>query len=257
MVESLQHLLQLDDATFRFFGIYIVVVTVLAASSLAYAKFRGAPSAVDTRAPRRERPPIVEASIAFGNRFVTFVAHLPITPNQITVIGLLLVWLNCALFFLSGNTLWFGSSLIAALLLDTLDGLVARAQGTSSKFGGYLDAVIDRYQEVSIYLTIGIVLDQWAAAFCIITGSMLTSYNKARVALEMPSSNKGWPDLLEKPLRLFILCVGLIGAPFIPWLLTFALWMLAAMTHFTALQRFTRAYFMFTDSAHNDSPSQR
>ena len=69
---------------------------------------------------------------------------------------------------------------------------------------------------------------------------------KARVALEAHTTNKGWNDLLERPLRMFILCVGLIGAPVIEWFLPFVLWLLAALTHFSALQRFIRAYFVLT-----------
>jgi phosphatidylglycerophosphate synthase len=246
MLDAIQRFFQMDDATFRFAGVYIATGLILAAMSCALTLSR------PQRAPRSDepdrRPPAVRTAVNAGKSFVALVARLPVTPNQITVIGLVLVAFNCGLFAISGSTFWFGTGLIAALLFDTLDGLVARAQGTSSRFGGYLDAVIDRYQEIAIYLTVGWVVDQWLPTFLIVTGSLLTSYNKARVALEIETSNKGWPDLLEKPLRMFILCVGLIGAPIMPWFLPFALWMLAAMTHFTAIQRFARAAFMLTES---------
>lgn len=172
------------------------------------------------------------------------VARTGITPNQITLIGLVLVCFNCVVFAFTKNTFALGSGLIAALLFDTLDGMVARSQGSSSRFGGYLDAVVDRYEEVVIYLTIGLVLGLWLEAYLIITGSMLISYNKARVALETETSNKSWPDLLQKPTRLFILCFGLIGDPIIPWLLELALWLLVVMTFYTSIQRVIRARFL-------------
>ena len=71
---------------------------------------------------------------------------------------------------------------------------------------------------------------------------------KSRVALEIETDNKGWPDLLEKPMRLFILCTGLIGAPVMAWFLPVSLWILAVLTHVTALQRFARACFIIHES---------
>ncbi|PSC06506.1 hypothetical protein SLNSH_04305 [Alsobacter soli] len=242
MLVWIQRFFQMDDATFRFAGWYLGVGLPLLALGLAMSKPRHGGAAL--RAATDQPSGVVRLGLAIGRGVVRGVARLPVTPNQITVIGLILTALLCALLVVSKNSFWFGSGLIAALLFDTLDGLVARAQGASTRFGGYLDAVVDRYQEAAIYLTVGWVLDQWPVAFLIITGSMLTSYNKARVALEAPTANKDWPDLLEKPIRLFILCVGLIGAPIMAWFLPFALWMLAALTHFTALQRFTRAAFL-------------
>lgn len=243
--DALQNFFMMDDPTFGFAGFFIVFFVVLYALSLVVGKRK--PIAPGKRDEPKNRSAFIALSIETGKSFVGFIASLSITPNQITAIGLVLVFFNCGLFVVYENTFWLGSGLIAALLFDTLDGAVARAQGTSSKFGGYLDAVIDRYQEVVIYLVIGFVLDQWLPAFLIITGSMLISYNKARVALEVETSNKGWPDLLEKPVRLFILCVGLIGDGTLPWMLSFSLWMLVIMTHFTAIQRFVRAYFILVE----------
>lgn len=251
MLESIQQFLQMDDPTFTFAGWYYSVGILLAGASLAFHLLRGNRKPAKPQqfsGPRAERPPLASAAVSFGRRFVSLVAESGITPNQITVIGLVLVLFNCGLFLWSHNSFWFGSGLIAALLFDTLDGLVARHQGTSSLFGGYLDAIIDRYEEVAIYLTVAVVLDAWLVSFLIFSGSMLTSYAKARTAIEIPVANKGWGDFLEKPTRLFILCTGLIGAPVLPWFLPVALWMLAAMTHFTALQRFARARFMLRDT---------
>lgn len=251
MLETIQQFFQMDDATFTFAGWYYGIGLAVSFASLAVYWGRPArerSTSRETGGPRGERPAVVKAAVGYGRGFVALVSDTGISPNQITTIGLLLVVFNCALFLWSGNSLWFGSGLIAALLFDTLDGLVARHQGTSSLFGGYLDAMIDRYEEVAIYLTIAYVLDEWLVSFLIFSGSMLTSYAKARVAIEIPVANKGWGDLLEKPTRLFILCTGLIGAPVLPWFLPMALWMLAVMTHFTALQRFVRAYFMLRDA---------
>ncbi len=247
MLEFLQNFFRMDDASFTFIGWYIALGCSAYVLGLLYTRTRNQPERGGTGERAKKAP--VQFAIRIGERFVAIVAATGVTPNQITVIGLLLVCMNCALFVWSANALWFGSGLIAALLFDSLDGIVARAQGASSKFGGYLDAVIDRYQEVAIYLSVGWVTELWVLVFLVMTGSFLTSYNKARVALEVSTDNKTWPDLLERPTRLFILCVGLIGAPILDWFLPTALWMLVVMTHFTALQRFARAKFVLERDA--------
>ena len=43
---------------------------------------------------------------------------------------------------------WYAVTLAIAFSADSLDGAVARLRHESSAFGGYLDAVVDRYQEM-------------------------------------------------------------------------------------------------------------
>lgn len=238
MLKQFQAFIMADDASMLFLIVYVSGMTSLLAASLLYGVLvprrvtaPAGPSPVQQRAK----------STAFG--FARWVASLPITPNQITVIGLVLVALNCGAYLYHRDPFMFGTGLISAYLFDTLDGVVARAQGTSSRFGGYLDAVIDRYQEVITYLSIGVVTGLWLPVLLLTTGSFLTSYNKARVAVEAPIDNKGWPDLLAKPTRTFFLCTALIGGNSIPWFLPGGLWLLAIMTQLTALHRIGRAYF--------------
>lgn len=254
MLEKFQEFILFDDATFAFLWIYLAgLLSLFAIGALTGGNRRkttvGRDASGDQRRGSANRPRLVQFGVDLGMRFVRLVAGSGITPNQITVIGLVLVGFNCLVFAFTANTFALGSGLIAALLFDTLDGLVARAQGTSSRFGGYLDAVIDRYEEVLIYLTIGAVLGLWLEAFLVVTGSMVVSYNKARVAIEMPISNKGWSDVSQKPVRLFILCFALIGNPVVPWFLAAGLWLLIAMSWFTAMQRMIRAYFLLRDTA--------
>lgn len=192
---------------------------------------------------------------SFGRWFLSWLAGSDVTPNQITCIGLVLVLANCGCYLLWRNTFWLGVGLSLSFTFDSLDGVIARRQGTTSKFGAYLDAVVDRYQEIATYLVIAWVNDYWAVVFFVITGSLLISYNKARTAVEIPVDNKDWPDLLDRPRRVWILCAALIldGAVPIPAalggrLLYLALVVLAALTQFTALQRFLRARRMLLAS---------
>ena len=192
---------------------------------------------------------------SFGRWFLNWLANSDVTPNQITCIGMALVFANCGLYLLHHDTFWLGVGLSLSFTFDSLDGVVARRQRTESKFGGYLDAIADRYQEVAAYMVIGWVNDYWPVVFFAITGSMLTSYNKARTAVEIPVDNKGWPDLLDRPRRLWLLCAALILDDVVPIptalggrLLYLALVCLAVLTHFTAVQRFFRARRMLLAS---------
>lgn len=192
------------------------------------------------------------------NRFWDFLARglaaLGLTPNQITWGGLALVALNCLLYLWHRDNLIFGLTLGVIFALDALDGAVARITNQSTLFGGYLDAVVDRYQEVLVYATLAWVYDWWAVAFVVITGSLLISYNKARTAVEIPIDNDRWPDLLERMERVIILCILLalepfitLPAPFEAGLLYWGLLLLGILTHLTAIQRFLRARRLITE----------
>jgi len=175
-------------------------------------------------------------------------ARARLTPNQITWLGLLLVLANCAGFYLYRSTFWFGIGLVVAFTFDGLDGAVARMRGMSSRYGGYLDAVVDRYQEIAVYLTLGLVTHWWFICLLAITGSLMTSYNKARTAVEIPIDNNSWPDLLERLERVAILCAALIFDSLIHlprgWgasVLSLAILAIGVLSHITAIQRFIRA----------------
>lgn len=191
----------------------------------------------------------------FERRILNWLARSGVTPNQITCMGLVLVTINSGLYLFHRDAFWFGAGLSLSFISDYLDGALARREGVVSKFGGYLDAVGDRYQEIVAYCAIAWVNDCWAVVFFVVTGSLLTSYNKARTAIEIPIDNKGWPDLLERPQRLSLLCLALVLDTIIPVsdalggrLLYLVLIGLALLTHATAVQRFFRARRMLLAS---------
>jgi len=175
-------------------------------------------------------------------------ARSGLTPNQVTWLGLLLVLANCAFYLWHRSSILLGLGLAVAFAFDSLDGAVARLQGTSSRYGGYLDAVIDRYQEIAAYLAIAWIEGWWPVCFLAATGSLLVSYTKARTAIEMPIDNARWPDLMERLERIIVLCAALVLDSLIPLpaalggrVLLAGLVILAVLTHLTAVQRFRRA----------------
>jgi phosphatidylglycerophosphate synthase len=180
------------------------------------------------------------------NSLASPLVAIGMSPNQVTVAGLVLVLANCAFYALHRNSFWFGFGLALSFAFDGMDGAVARRTGKSSKFGGYLDAVIDRYQEAAVLFTIAWVTGWWPVCFLALSGSLLTSYNKARTALEIPIDNNNWPDLMERLERVVVLCGALMLDPFValPYLnrmLYLGLLVIAFFSNLTAIQRFWRA----------------
>jgi archaetidylinositol phosphate synthase len=173
---------------------------------------------------------------------------LGISANQITVLGLLLMLIVSITYPFWQNSVGYGILILAIFAFDSLDGAVARMTDTSSHFGGYLDAVVDRYQEMFVFAALAYTHDIWLEAFVVLSGSMLVSYAKARTAIEQPIDNVAWPDLMERLERVLVLCAGLIVAPLIPWNETWPVTYFGALllgigvlTHLTAIQRFLRA----------------
>lgn len=176
------------------------------------------------------------------------------TPNQVTATGLVLIALVSAAYLYHQSSLVFGLTLAVAFAFDALDGAVARQRKMSTKVGGYFDAMVDRYQELAVLAAIAWVANLWPVALFAFSGGVLTSYAKARTALEIQISNDGWPDLFERFERILFLCfmlaidgvASLIGLG-TPWILQGGLALYALLTHLTAAQRINRAFAMLKE----------
>lgn len=168
-------------------------------------------------------------------RIGALVARTGLTPNQLTMLGLVL---NAVVGFVLalGYLQVAGVLLLVAGAFDLLDGAVARATGNVTRFGGVLDSVLDRYSEA---LVIGgllfwivradlgavpVVLCYWS-----IVGSLLVSYVRARAEGAGIPLTQGF---FARPERIVVLAVGLLLArPVV------VLWVLAIATNLTVLQR--------------------
>jgi len=173
-----------------------------------------------------------------------------LTPNQVTAIGLGLIIVASGAYLLHQNPLIFGLTLAVAFAFDALDGAVARQTGLSSKLGGYFDAMVDRYQELIVLGAIAWVTGLWALALLAFSGAMITSYAKARTAIEIPIKNEAWPDFFERLERVIALCLLLVVTGATGWdgLMPWGLGVYAVLCHFTALQRAARAATMLRET---------
>jgi len=169
------------------------------------------------------------------NRIGAVIARMGLSPNQLTVLGLVLNAIVAVVLAL-GHLQWAGILLLVAGAFDLLDGAVARATGNVTRFGGVLDSVLDRYSEAFVVggLLIWIVRSDLGAVpvslcYATIVGSLLVSYVRARAEGVGILLTQG---LFARPERIVVLAAGLLLArPVI------ALWLLAIATNLTVLQR--------------------
>ncbi len=143
------------------------------------------------------------------NPIAKILLYFNLTPNQITLFGLGFGILACLLFVWTKNVVLFCVLLLVSGLLDAVDGAAARLSGRVTKFGAYLDAVCDRFFEGFAVLSVAIVTGYWVLMFFLFMGMMVTSYAKARAAIEVPISNSEWPDFMERTERGAIFLAGL------------------------------------------------
>lgn len=182
-------------------------------------------------------------------------ADVGLTANALTVIGLIL---NAAVAVIigSGHPRWGGALLLVASAFDILDGAVARAAGTTSKFGGFLDSTLDRYSESVVFGGVLIYLLDTGDAkpgailvFVATVGSLMISYARAR------AEALGWKaavGLVARPERVILLALGLLaGKPL--W----ALWILAVVTHLTALTRIAHVWRLSLAEAPAGKPNSQ
>jgi CDP-diacylglycerol---glycerol-3-phosphate 3-phosphatidyltransferase len=162
-----------------------------------------------------------------------------VSPNALTVVGLLGA-VGASALILTRHWILAGVVFVLASLLDSLDGMLARATGRTSAFGAFMDSTFDRLAEGLILGAIGVILARdghmaaLGACFVALTASFLVSYTRARAEGLGITSNKG--GLMSRPERLVLTGLGIFLAP-VSHVLEVMVWVLAALTALTVAQR--------------------
>lgn len=172
--------------------------------------------------------------------------RVPLSPNALTVLGLAISAI-AALMFARGDLIVGGILLLLSGVFDVLDGAVARASNSITRFGGMLDSVCDRYSDAVIFagiiygfvyqhmfpsLLLGIPVWLWCL-FAMI-GSFLVSYTRARA--EAAGSGVLDVGIAERSERMILLILGAFTGFLGP-----ALAVIAILTHVTLVQRIVSA----------------
>jgi CDP-diacylglycerol--glycerol-3-phosphate 3-phosphatidyltransferase len=186
-------------------------------------------------------------------RLIRPVARSRITPNMLTVAGLLLNLVTAAV--IGGGYLFIsGVMLLFAGIFDMADGALARVKDSASEFGDFLDATLDRLAEGSIGL--GLLWHAMARSddlqvgliYAVVLGSIMISYARARAEVLNLDCEVG---IMARPERIVILAVGLILAQATREVaLTVILAVLCISTYYTVAQRIVHVYRITKSTGH-------
>ncbi len=147
-------------------------------------------------------------SSLFFDRIGRLVAKTHIPPNVFSAMALFVAGAGALFFYLGLHILAFVFIGIACLW-DTFDGAVARAEKKVSKFGYYLEGIIDKWVEVIIYA--GFAVSGYALeSFLVISATLMLSFAKPRAAMVVPIGEHDWPAIGERLDRLLLLNIGLV-----------------------------------------------
>ncbi|WP_222193629.1 phosphatidylinositol phosphate synthase [Modestobacter italicus] len=178
---------------------------------------------------------------------VRALVKLGVTADAVTLTGTLGAVASAVFLIGNGELFWGAFAVTVFVLLDMLDGALARARGGGSVFGAVLDSTGDRAADAAIFG--GLVwwfsgagdnrLLVLLALLCLVLG-VLTSYVKARAEGMGLSADVG---IVERTERLILVLVGTgftgLG---IPYAVHVALWVLLVGSAVTVGQRVAAVY---------------
>lgn len=173
----------------------------------------------------------------FGRIIQAIVSALALSrvhPNVLTFIGLLInIW--AAFLFSYGKFVAAGLVVIGAGLFDMVDGRVARETNRVTRFGGFFDSVLDRYSDLALLVGLLIYYASINRFFYVVltaivmTGTVLTSYARARAENTIPKCKVGF---LERPERVVLIIIGALANRMAP-----VLWVIAVLSNITVISR--------------------
>lgn len=175
-------------------------------------------------------------------------SKIPVSPNQWTILSLILV-LIVFYFLINQNFLIAFIFCIFTISIDIVDGAVARTTNKVTKFGAYLDTIIDRFIEFFIILGLfftdypGFALDSKTWLMILLFGSLISTYSKP-AAFEKGLIKKELKGggILEHTDRLILFLIIILISHFS---LEYAIYLIA-LTSILTLISFLQRFFIVT-----------
>ena len=144
----------------------------------------------------------------------------PVTPNQVSVVSFAAALGSLGLF-VSGNNILAGLVIQASSIIDGVDGDLARRKSMVTRFGGFFDAVLDRYADVAIFAglaywsyafegraSVGLI---GAAGLMAAVGSFMISYTRARAEASLGGTFQGLAgSVAARDMRLLLVMIGAV-----------------------------------------------
>ena len=157
------------------------------------------------------------------NPFINFLIKVGVTPNMITLMGLILNILASVVLIYGaekgermdhGYVGLAGFIILLGGLMDMIDGRLARVGNMSSDYGALFDSVLDRYSEMFMFLGICYYLVSYdyflssIFAFIAMIGSIMVSYTRARAEGLGVSASVG---IMQRPERILLVGIAAIA----------------------------------------------
>ena len=201
-----------------------------------------------------DRRPLKSRSYAWVRKFAAALVRAKITPNGISIFGVLLAILAFAILWSVARgwiAAWLGLLVAAVcvqgrLMCNMMDGLVAVEGGQKSKGGDLFNEIPDRIEDSLFLAGAGLACGHLALGCVAALLAVFTAYVRAFAASLGQGQDFSGP--LAKPQRMFFLTVGLLAAAagslcnftgnILAWMLAF----IVTGTALTAARRIVRAY---------------
>ena len=147
-----------------------------------------------------------------------YLVRTTVTPNQISLLSWMMSCVAAGLMAMNGYPALAAGGALAQLasVIDGCDGEIARLKHSQSEFGGWFDAVLDRYADA--VLLFGLMWHEFAATgtnlsvmlgFAAIVGSFLNSYTADKYDGLMAVRLQGASYFrLGRDVRVFIIFLG-------------------------------------------------
>ena len=176
-----------------------------------------------------------------------FFKSLNINPNALTTLGTIFNIVG-AIFFALSYLRVGGMFIVFGAICDTIDGRIATHGNKKSKFGALYDSVMDRYSEIIMFFGIAVHFvredSYWTsvAIFAALGGSVMVSYVRARAEGLGLECKVG---MMQRTERITYISVGAVigDLPYVHEIfLIAAIWIIAILANYTAIQRMFHLY---------------
>lgn len=167
-----------------------------------------------------------------------------INPNVLSFMSFLVA--APGFYFLAKGNSLLGSLFVLGAMFDSIDGAVAKRAGKSTKFGGVLDATLDRIFDGLVLFFIGIgELASWPLVFLTFIAFVSVSYIKAKTEAVSGQSSVGTNEfsigLAQRGERLTLLTFACVLNYFLTEknneILIYTIAVLLVLSAFTVLMR--------------------
>jgi len=189
---------------------------------------------IDLKARKRVAPFLEPLARGLG--------RLGLTPTAVTLIGLALTVAGSAL--IASGRLAVGAAVAGVgVFLDALDGPLARARGTATIRGAFIDTMSDRFGEIAIWVGLSVYLrdDAVALLWCTLAlaASLLVPYVRAKAESWGAEGKGGWMGRAE---RMIMALLGIFVAGFAPRILVPMVVVFVILVGLTVAQRIRKTW---------------